>query len=237
MAAPTATACTAAPEAEIYLPWSAIRTECWGAYLAAGIYAAIDDSMNINLSLAGRPRLEGSDRRRSGPQHSRGVRGRQHSPPYSWGSRGVPGVLSVGAISRASSHGLFAHWFNTATTFARGGRGRRRGGGLAAMKTGCWIWRAARACPRRSSPVWRPSLNGSAATTRTRISRGANTSLYVAGDDSLTASGFRHDARPDGHRDGRRRVDAEPERITPVENGTADLHDQRGRLFLHRGRR
>ena len=191
-----------APEAEIY----SYRVcdpdkECWGAYVAAGIYAAIDDSVNIiNLSLVG-------------PGHDKVVQAAieaavarnilvvcaaGNSPPYSYvGYPAVyPEVLSVGAITETRQP-----WPYSAPGFNDGDYARETkevevaapgSAVLAAMKTGCWVLGSGTSLASPlvaglAAKLW----NGSAATTRTRIDLGARLhDLYVAGDDSLTGFGL-----------------------------------------------
>ena len=222
-----------APEAEIYsYRVCDPNQECWGAYLAAGIYAAIDDGMNIiNLSLAG-------------PGHDKVVQdaidaaiarnilvvcAAGNSPPYSYvGYPAVyPEVLSVGAISET-----LAPWPYSTTGMNDGDFVREEreievatpgAAVLAAMKTGCWVLGsgtslAAPLVTGLAAKLW----NGSAATTRARIDLGARLhDLYVAGDDSLTGFGLPTTATV-------LMVNAmagaggtlSPSGMTPVENGT-----------------
>jgi hypothetical protein len=191
-----------APEAEIY----SYRVcdpdkECWGAYLAAGIYAAIDDSMNIiNLSLVG----PGHDKvvedaiQAAVAHNILVVCAAGNSPPYSYiGYPAVyPEVLSVGGIAENREPWPYSAPGINDGDYLREPReidvAAPGAAVLGAMKTGCWVLASGTSVASPlvaglAAKLW----NGSAATTRTRIQLGARLhDLYVAGDDTLTGAGL-----------------------------------------------
>jgi subtilase family protein/SprB-like repeat protein len=191
-----------APEVAIYsYRVCNVSLECWGSYVADGIYAAIADGVNIiNMSL-------------DGPGHDAAIRAAiddavahnilvvvaaGNSPPYSYvGYPGAyPEVVTVGAIKEnldpwpftasGVNDGDYVHEINEIEVAGPGA------GVLAAMKSGCWVLGAGTslAAPLVSGlavKLW----DGDAATTRARIQRAARfRDLYVAGDDTLTGFGL-----------------------------------------------
>jgi len=191
-----------APEASIYsYRVCEPNTECWGAYLVDGIYAAIADGVNIiNMSL-------------DGPGNDEAVRAAiddavahnilvvvaaGNSPPYSYVGypASYPEVVSVGAIRENldpwpyTASGVndpdYVREDNEIELAAPGAAV------LAAMKTGCWVLGsgtslAAPLVTGLAARLW----NGDAAATRARLQRAARfRDLFVAGNDTLTGFGL-----------------------------------------------
>ena len=191
-----------APEASIYsYRVCEPNNECWGTYVAAGIYAAIDDEVNIiNISL-------------DGPGHDDAIKAAidaavahnilvvvavGNSPPYSY--VGYPAayreVMSVGAIrenltpwpftAAGVNDGDYVREDNEIEVAAPGAAV------LAALKSGCWALAsgtslAAPLVTGLAARLW----NGDAAATRALIQRAARFhDFHVAGDDTLCGFGL-----------------------------------------------
>ena len=191
-----------APEAELYsYRVCDPNQECWGAYVAAGIYAAIADSMNIiNMSLDG-PGNDAAIRAAidSALAHNILLVGAAgNSPPFSYigWPASYPEVLSVGAITENREA-----WAYSAPGFNDGDYVREPreievaapgAAVLAALKSGCWVLGSGTSLASPmvaglAAKVW----NGDAVATRTRLQRAARVhDLYVAGDDTLTGFGL-----------------------------------------------
>jgi subtilisin len=191
-----------APEAEIYsYRVCEPNRECWGAYVAAGIYAAIADSMNIiNMSL-------------DGPGHDEVIRAAideavahnilvvvaaGNSPPYSHVAypAAYAEVMSVGAVTETKAPWQYsAPGLNDGDYFRADKEIEVAAPGaavLAALKSGCWVLGSGTslAAPHVTgvaAKLW----NGDAAATRARLQAAARANdVYVAGDDSLTGFGL-----------------------------------------------
>ena len=191
-----------APEATIYsYRVCEPNAECWGSYIAAGIYAAIDDGVNIiNLSLTGSANDEAV---RAAIDDAVAhnilvVAAAGNSPPYSYVGypAAYPEVLSVGAIVESR-----APWSYSEAGLNDGDYIREHqeldvaapgASVLAALKTGCYVLGSGTslAAPHvagLAAKLW----NGDAAATRARLLGAARAhDLYVAGDDTLTGSGL-----------------------------------------------
>jgi subtilisin family serine protease len=191
-----------APEASIYsYRVCEPNHECWGAYVADGIYAAIADGVNIiNMSL-------------EGPGNDEAVRAAideavahnilivvsaGNSPPYSYVGypASYPEVVSVGAImeNRApwpfSASGLNnGDYLRDANEIEVAAPGAAV---LVARNDQCWglpsgTSFSAPMVAGLAAKLW----NGSAAETRERIRHRARFhDLYLAGDDTLTGAGL-----------------------------------------------
>jgi len=191
-----------APEASIYsYRVCEPNHECWGAYVADGIYAAIADGVNIiNMSL-------------EGPGNDEAVRAAideavahnilivvsaGNSPPYSYVGypASYPEVVSVGAIMENR-----APWVFSASGLNNGDYVRDPheidvaapgAAVLVARNDQCWglpsgTSFAAPMVAGLAAKLW----NGSAAETRERIRHRARfNDLYLAGDDTLTGAGL-----------------------------------------------
>jgi hypothetical protein len=191
-----------APEAEIYsYRVCEPNRECWGAYVAAGIYAAIADSMNIiNMSLDGPGHDEAIQAAiDSAIAHNILVVGAAgNSPPFSY--IGWPAsyaeVVSVGAIAENREP-----WTYSAPGFNDGDYVREPreiefaapgAAVLAALKSGCWVLGSGTSLASPmvaglAAKLW----TGDAVATRARLQRAARVhDLYVAGDDTLTGFGL-----------------------------------------------
>jgi ferredoxin-NADP reductase len=191
-----------APEAEIYsYRVCEPNRECWGAYVAAGIYAAIADSMNIiNMSLDG-PGHDAAIQAAidSALAHNILVVGAAgNSPPFSYigWPASYPEVMSVGAIAESREPWAYsAPGFNDGDYVRESREIEAAAPGaavLAALKSGCWVLGsgtslAAPMVTGLAAKLW----NGDAAATRARIDRAARfRDLHVAGDDTLTGFGL-----------------------------------------------
>ena len=190
-----------APEASIYSYRVCDSGECWGSYIAAAIYAAIDDGVNIiNLSLTGTGHdavvQAAIDEARA--HNILVIASGGNSPPYSHlGYPAVyPEVVSVGAIQESR-----APWAFSAPGFNNGNNARDEreiemaGPGaavLAAMADGCYVLASGTslAAPHVSglaAKLW----NGDAEATRTRLQNSARAhDLHTPGEDPLTGLGL-----------------------------------------------
>jgi len=191
-----------APEASIYsYRVCEPNRECWGAYVADGIYAAIADGVNIiNVSLDG-PGNDDAIRAAIDDAVAHNILvvvAAGNSPPYSYVAypAAYPEVVSVGALAETK-----APWPYTASGINDGDYVREDGeievaapgaAVLAAMKSGCWVLAsgtslAAPLVTGLAAKLW----NGDAAATRSQLQRAARfRDLYVAGDDTLTGFGM-----------------------------------------------
>ena len=191
-----------APEASIYsYRVCEPNGECWGSYIAAGIYAAIADGVNIiNLSLSGsghdpvvRAAIDAAVDRNILVVVAAG-----NSPPFSYvGYPAVyPEVVCVGAIQPNLSP-----WTYTSAGINDGDYIREDSeielaapgaSVLAALKTGCWVLGSGTslAAPHvtgLAAKLW----DGSADRVRERLRVSARFhDLYAAGDDTLTGLGL-----------------------------------------------
>jgi len=191
-----------APEASIYsYRVCEPNRECWGAYVADGIYAAIADGVNIlNVSLGG-PGNDEAMRAAIDDAVAHNILvvvAAGNSPPYSYVAypAAYPEVVCVGALAEN-----LAPWPFTASGINDGDYVREDNeievtapgaAVLAAMKSGCWVLAsgtslAAPLVSGLAARLW----NGDAAATRSRLQRAARfRDLYVAGDDTLTGFGM-----------------------------------------------
>jgi hypothetical protein len=191
-----------APEVSIYSYRVCDRNqECWAAWVAAGIRAAIADGVNIiNISLAssGNDDVVHAAIDEAVARNILVVVAAGNSPPYSnvGYPAAYPEVLSVGAITKSgapwaytasgANDGDYAREVNEIEVAAPGAECR------AALMNGCWVQAsgtsiAAPMVTGLAAKLW----NGSAAETRARLQRAARfTDLHVAGDDTLTGFGM-----------------------------------------------
>ena len=191
-----------APEASIYsYRVCEPNRECWGAYVADGIYAAIADGVNIiNVSLDG-PGNDDAIRAAIDEAVAHNILvvvAAGNSPPYSYVAypAAYPEVVSVGAIKEnlepwpytaaGVNDGDYVREDNEIEVAAPGAAV------LAALKSGCWVLGsgtslAAPLVTGLAARLW----NGDAAATRSRLQRAARfRDLYVAGDDTLAGFGM-----------------------------------------------
>jgi hypothetical protein len=191
-----------APEASIYsYRVCEPNRECWGAYVADGIWGAIADSVNIiNLSL-------------EGPGHDAAIQAAidtalahnilvvaasGNAPPFSYiawpASYGE--VVSVGALDQALTPWTYsAPGFNDGDYVREARETEVAAPGadvLSALKSGCWVLGSGTSLASPmvaglAAKIW----NGSALETRGRIDLSARLhDVNEAGDDSLTGFGM-----------------------------------------------